>query len=310
MSLYRLHNFLKDNSHDVLDYWFKQSKMYFVRVISRINGSIYFIKVISQNIKMPEMNGESFEISKKYYIIDDYEEESPEQLSILYDVFICALPEYKYRYLLMNGYYIMQEKNICFQIQNMSNREHFGFFLYMEIEWFYENVYIVSDEINKTMYDIQEKINKLYNQFIPKYKTFCVQEYNIENIWDYYKNNVINIEKSKELYINLIKTENTTIHDIEYNNKISDSDDLTFQETVRRNYQNKILNEKLEQCIHLKEKVIEKNLYYHCTIWKILLKFLVMNSKFTKLQSELLQCITDFIDIMPKQSKNIFINEK
>lgn len=303
MSLYKLNSFLKENSHDVLDYWIHNEKIKYVRVISRKNGFIFFIKLSEYKIKVSNPN--DFEKSNFYYLEET--DNDLENLNILYDVFLCAFPEYKYKYLLFEGYYLMQEKDVCFQIKNMSNLHHFGFYLFLEIEWFYENVYIISHEIEKIILDIQSKSEKMYLGFVPNYKNFCNSNdiHKITNVWDYYQKNVITIQKAKELYLNICKSENNTIHDIDFNEKITDSDDLMFQETVRRSFQKKVLNDRLNKFIHLKNQIIQKLLFYHCIQWKIILKFLVLISKFTKLQSDFHNLVYDLESIIPKINLSI-----
>lgn len=301
MSLYRLHSFLKENSHDILDYWIHKSLIYYVRVISRKNGFLYFIKVSEHQIQIPEdENPHTLEKSNFYFLEKD--EHDHETLDTLYDVFLRAFPEYNYRYIICNGYYLLQEKDLCFQIKNMSNLDHFGFYLFVDMDWFYENIYIVNHEIEKTCLDIQHRVEKMYHGFIPNYQNFCQSSEisKINAIWDYYRQILGQISVCKELYLKIVAIENTTIHDIEFNEKISDSDDLTFNETVRRGHQKKVLSEKLDKCVHLKQKTIQKALYLHCLMWKILLKYLLLISKFTKLQSDFQMLVLDFESIIPK----------
>ena len=236
-----------------------------------------------------------------FYFLETSEKEH-ENLNVLYDVFLCAFPEYKYKYLLFDGYYLMQEKDLCYQIKNMSNIQHFGFYLFLDIEWFYENVHIINHEIEKIMLDIQLKTEKMYMGFVPNYKNFCngTDIFKISNVWDYYQKNCSTIARAKELYLNVCKSENNTIHDIDFNEKITDSDDLMFQETVRRSFQKKVLSERLNKLVHIKNQIITRLLFYHCIQWKILLKFLVLISRFTKLQSDFHNLVFDLESIIPK----------
>jgi len=309
MSLYRLHSFLKENSHDILDYWVYESYINYVRVISRKNGHIYFVKVFDHHIQVPLDNPQTLEKSDFYYL---EESECNENLETLYDVFLCGFPEYKYRYILCNGYFLMQEKDICFQIKNMSNLDHFGFYLFIDIDWLYENIYIVSHEIEKLMLDLQSKIEKMYFGFIPNYQGFCQagEITKMNSIWEYYQEILQQLQKANLLYLNIVNGENQTIHDIEFNDKINDSDDLTFQETVRRGHQKKVLAEKLDKMVHLKHKTMVKVLYLHCTQWKILLKYLLLISKFTKLQSDFQSLVYDFESLLPAKKNLLFQSEK
>jgi len=300
MSLYRLHSFLKENSHDILDYWINDSIIHYVRVVSRKNGLLYFIKVVEHQIHVPEDRPHVLEKSNFFFLEKDFGDH--DVLDTLYDVFLRAFPEYKYRYILCNGYYLLQEKDICFQIKNMSNLDHFGFYLFVDIEWFYENIYIVNHEIEKILTDIQSKIENMYMGFLPNYQNFCqtLESAKISSIWEYYKQTLQQLQNCRELYLKSVSLENSTIHDIEFNEKISNSDDLTFNETVRRGHQKKVLAEKLDQTIHLKYKTMQKALFLHCIVWKILLKYLLLISKFTKLQSDFKVLVLDFETILPK----------
>jgi hypothetical protein len=300
MSLYRLHSFLKENSHDILDYWIHDSYIYYVRVVSRKNGLLYFIKVSEHKIEVPVDKPSALEKSSFFFLELDHDDH--EILDTLYDVFLRAFPEYNYKYIICNGYYLLQEKELCFQIKNISNLDHFGFYLFVDIEWFYENIYIVNHEIEKILLDIQHKVEKMYLGFLPNYQNFCQsgEIMKMNAIWEYYQQILREMSTCKELYLKIVGTENKTIHDIEFNEKISNSDDLTFNETVRRGHQKKIFSEKLDQCVHLKHKTMQKALYLHCMVWKILLKYLLLISKFTKLQSDFQILVADFESIIPK----------
>lgn len=299
MSLYKLHSFLKENSQDIMDYWICDDLIKYVRVISRKNSTIFFVKISEYKIKSTTQF-ENLEKSNFYFLEESYKDHK--NLNILYDVFLCAFPEYKYKYLLFDGYYFMQEKDVSFHIKNMSNTQHFGFYLFVDLEWFYENIYTLNHEIEKIMIDIQIKIETMYGGFLPNYKNFCNSNdvEKILNVWNYYRKNEAVFKNAKELYLNVCKSENKTIHDIDFNEKISDSDDLMFQETVRRSHQKKILNERLNKFIHLKNQLIQKLLFYHCIQWKILLKFMILISRFTKLESQFHELVYDLESIIPK----------
>jgi hypothetical protein len=116
-----LHQFLKENSQDVLDYWIYDSRVYFARVMSCKNGNLYFIKVASQEISIPRDYEHDHLEKSNFYFMDKYHEDDLDGLLVLYDVFLRAFPEYNYKYILFQGYHIMQERDVCFQVKNMSN---------------------------------------------------------------------------------------------------------------------------------------------------------------------------------------------
>lgn len=304
MSLYRLQLFLKENSHDIVDYWILNSIIHYIRVSCRKNGHLYFVKTSHYEIRIPEAREEILE-KNKYYFLEESSGDH-ESLDHLYDTFLCAFPEHKYKYILLEGYYMMQEKNICFQIKNMSDRSNFGFFLFLELEWFYENIYVVSHEIEKLMLDILDKSERMYLGFLPHYKNFTNKEdaTAITNVWDYYGKVFTKMNTTRKLYIDCTNSENRAIHDLHYNEKITDSDDLMFQETVRRQYNKKHLNEKLDKLRHLKNKIIQTNLYYHCIVWRIILKFLLLISRFTKLSSDFHSMVFEMESLVPKSTRS------
>jgi len=302
MSLYKLHSFLRENSQDVMDYWIDDDIIRYVRIVSRKNGFIFFVKLSDYKIKFTNTI-EQLEKPNFFFIEASHKEH--ENLNHLYDVFLCAFPEHQYRYLLFDGYFMMQEKDICFHIKNMSNTNHFGFYLFIELEWFYENIYTLNHEIEKTMNNIQIKIETMYRGFLPNYCNFCNNKdiQKITNVWDYYRQNYMTYQSATRLYLDICGSENRTIHDIEFNEKISNSDDLMFQETVRRSHQKKILSDRLDRLIHLKTEVIKKLLFHHCIQWKILLKFMILISRFTKLESNFHSLVHDLELTIPKQKK-------
>lgn len=300
MSLYRLQNFLKENAHDVIDYWVQDSMVKYVRVISRKNGFIFFVRLGTLKVSMP--NHKELDLSKTNFYILEPDHEDHESLDILYDVFLCAFPEHQYKYLLFEGYYLLQEKDVCFQIKNLSDTQYFGFYLMLDIEWFYENIFIINHEIEKRYLDIQTKIEKMYLGFIPQYETFQqhTDVHKMDHVFQEYKKYMKWMEKCKELFLKVCKNENKTIHDIQYNEKIFDSDDLMFHETVKRSFQKKKLNEQLDQYLHLRKQCIDKIIFYHCILWKVLIRFLVLMTKFTKLQSEFHAMVHEIEHLLPK----------
>lgn len=306
MSLQRLHNFLKDNFHDVKDYWIENKMIKYIRVISRKNGCVYFVRLNDQHVKILE-DQEYYQKSNFYYLEKSFEEQ--ENLDYLYDIFLRAFPEYNYKYLLFNGYYLMQEKNTIYQIKNLSNTDYFGFYLFLDIEWFFENVYIVNYEIEKIMIDIQSKLEKMYLGFLPNYTNFCNNdEYNqkVDSVWNYYQSHFKDYDNTRHLYLDICILENNTINDIDFNEKISDSDDLNVKQVLYRQFQKKKLADKLDQIIHLKSKTLDKILFHYCITWKIILKFLVLISKFTKLQSDFFTMIHELENIVPRNRITYF----
>ena len=155
------------------------------------------------------------------------------------------------------------------------------------------------------MNNIQIKIETMYRGFLPNYCNFCNNKdiQKITNVWDYYRQNYTTYQSATRLYLDICGSENRTIHDIEFNEKISNSDDLMFQETVRRSHQKKILSDRLDRLIHLKTEVIKKLLFHHCIQWKILLKFMILISRFTKLESNFHSLVHDLELTIPKQKK-------
>jgi hypothetical protein len=297
---------MKENSHDVKDFYVLDKKVRFVRVISRKNGNIYFVRCNNHDIRILE-DCEYFQKSNIFYL-EKYHSEL-EDLEYLYDVFLRAFPEYHFKYILFNGYFMMQEKNLIFQIKNLSSSDYFGFYLYLDIEWFFENIYIVSHEIEKIMNDVQSKVEKMYFGFLPHYNSFCQSpDYRekVESVWEFYNEHVIQYDKCRKLYLDICGYENDRINDFDFNEKISDSDDLNMQQIIHRQYQKKKLTDKLNQTIHLKIKTLEKIIFHYCMYWKIILQFLILISKFTKLQGDFFTMINNLENIITKKKKVLY----
>jgi hypothetical protein len=102
-----------------------------------------------------------------------------------------------------------------------------------------------------------------------------------------------------ELYLKTCSSENRTVHDIDFYDTITDAEDLTLQETVRRTQMKRTLVQKLDRLALLKNKILEKVLFYHCCRWKVILRIQIMISRFTRLKKEFHGMVYELEAVVP-----------
>jgi hypothetical protein len=291
MSLLRLHSYLKQNSHDVLDYWILREKIRYVRVISRKNGYVYMIRVDQIDIEAPPQT-DVLEKSTFYFLEESHKPRpSLDGLMTVMGGAGCVI----------EGYYVCFREGEVFQIRNMSDTENLGFFLLVDMTKFYDNVYVINHEIEKKYKEILQKTRDDYADFLPAYRAFTTTEntHKVSRVWECFEKDEKLSDEVVGLYLRVCSSENRTIHDIDFYDTITEAEDLTLQETVRRTQMKRSLVHKLDRLATLKNKILEKVLFYHCARWKIILRVRVMISRFTRLKKEFHGMVYELETVVP-----------
>jgi hypothetical protein len=276
MSVYRLNTFIKENHHDVIDYWAEKSVVRYVRVISRKSGHIYMVKVAGYNISLGE-DRDPLTKTECFYLepLDD-DDSVPEDMGRLYDTFLSAFPEHRYRFVLQQSGFFMESRDQVFRACNMPSDSLYNVHLFVELEWFYDNLYIVNHEIDRNISSILVKAKKVYEGFVPMYTKFVRDPEKdvamVQSTWRYFMEQTDHFEKSRKFYVSLCAKENDISTQLAELGNIR-AEALSFQDTVRRSYSRKSLHDKMTKLRRIHIVILEKMTYHQSIQNNLLLHF-------------------------------------
>lgn len=288
MSIHRLNSFIKENDHDIVDYWIYKQHVHYVRVLSRKLGYLYMIKVEKYHISVEDQ----FEALKRnhcFYLETSSSESISKKLSKLFDVVSTGFPEYRHRFLLYESNFLMESKDCMFEIANMPTDGLLNFYFCIELEWFYENLFIVNHEMERCTTHLFSKTRKLYEGFVPMYqKLFQNSEKDlriIEKVWKSFSEHFQQYEKTRKLCLQLTHSENDWAHQLTQLNQFS-ADNLTFQETVRRTHIRKQLHQKLVKVRGMYDTISKKMIQFHSLQYNFILRYLLFIYEITSLMKQ------------------------
>jgi len=328
MSIHRLNSFIKENFHDVIDYWIERQKVRYVRVISRKTGRLFMLRVADFNIEydVSAENRDPFMKTQVLHLesvhIDDRshsrhghedgtrsvqkEDDVPATLYKLYDTFLSAFPEHRHRFVLHQSDYFIETRTTVFRIANYPSDAYYNFYLHIDLEWFYENLYIVNHEIERSMTGIEYKSTKMYTGFIPMY-TNVIRSVDkdlsiIQSTWTYYEEQINLLSRTTKFFVSICNTEYQYQNELlEMNNMRTES--LSFHDTIRRSHRRKILHEKMTKLRALHIATIEKIVYYQSIKNNILLHFLYFLSDITLLLAKFHSHFLELENLVPTREK-------
>jgi hypothetical protein len=299
MSILQVQTFLKNNHHDILDYYIENKYIKYIKIISRSTGFIFFLNVYNYNIKFEEnidMNKYNFYFIEKTYNIDDF-------IFQLYQDFTNLFPEIYSKYLFVYGCYLYFDSENVYQIKNLSNSSDLTVFLYYDIEWLYENNYTIAHEVEKLYHNIEHKLNKKYELLNENFlmntsihSTFI----SFKNRITKYRNDYYHIIK---LYLKmcLYETKFTQLIDEIEKKKISEN---SINEALDHSRKKKLYLEKLNQLQILYLKIYDKISFYHFIYWKYQLKFLLYISNSIVQCSSIKNINLEMLDLLNVSNQN------
>jgi len=306
MSIYRLNTFIKENNHDVIDYWVERSLIRYVRVVSRKTGHLYMVKVAGYNISFGEDRDPLMKTECFYLETLDANDSVPDNLGKLYDTFLSAYPEHRYRFVLHQCNYFMESRESIFRVCNMPSNGFYNVHLFVELEWFYENLYVVNHEIDRNLTSIFTKAKKVYDGFLPTYSNFVRNADKdislVQTTWAYFIEQSQLLEKSRKFFVSLCATETTHSAELNELGNIR-AEALSFQDTVRRSYTRKSLHEKLSKLRGLHVGTLEKMVYFQSLQNNLLLHFLFFLTEITVLLTKFHTHFIELENLVPSQHR-------
>jgi len=293
--LERLQRYLNDNNCEILDYYSKNGTIIFIRTININTGIISMIEIndfnISDNIYL---NGIS--LVKKMSLVENDEEDYPENIIIYYDKIRNLFPEYNNFLIIQIDNYIIKDRTNIYKILDTNSIKVQNFYWKFNLEWFYENINSVEYEIHKYDNNLKVKIISMLrtienNKFIDN-KT-------IHNVEEYYNECFKKVEKYRELYISMNKTEKkykVELFDLDKLNIISN-----FNDSLRNQHQKSIIKRKIQELFKLKEKTIKEYNLWNSNLNKIILEVIHFVTEITIIMSKLNSLIVGIEEKIPKK---------
>jgi hypothetical protein len=262
------------------------------------------VKVSSYNISLGE-DRESLKKTPIFYL-DRVEENDPvsPDLQRLYDTFLSAFPEHRDRFMVHHSNVFMDERNTIHRISNYPTEGYYNMYLFIELEWFYENLYIVTHEMDRAFTNMSFKCQKIYKGFLPMYTGFIRQAEKdiqcIQNVWSYYLEEKQTLEKCQKLFAQVCKSENQYHQELLELNHIR-TDELSFQDTVRRSHKRKLLQERLTKLRPLHASALERVVYGHSLQNHLMLRILYFMADITILFTKFHSHFLELENLIPKR---------
>jgi|UniRef100_A0A6C0IGU4 hypothetical protein len=306
MSIYRLNTFIKENHHDVLDYWVERSLIRYVRVVSRKTGHLYMVKVAGYNISFGEDRDPLMKTECFYLETVEESDGVPETLGKLYDTFLSAYPEHRYRFVLHQCHYLMESRDSVFRVCNMPSNGFYNVHLFVELEWFYENLYVVNHEVDRNLSHILHKAKKVYEGFLPMYSNFVRNSDKdvalVQTTWAYFQEQQQLLEKSRQFFVSVCASESSHSAELTELGNIR-AESLSFQDTVRRSHQRKSLHDKLSKLRGLHVGTMEKMVYFQSLQNNLLLHFLFFLADITLLLTKFHSHFIELENLVPVEHR-------
>ena len=135
---------------------------------------------------------------------------------------------------------------------------------------------------------IQAKVTGTMDQFLSQYRPFF-SDTEIDLLKALWKERESFLEKEvqwRSFYDKVCSAETRTLKDLHYKEMISQSEDFTFQETLRRSHETRVLHEKWTKYVHLRKKITTHLLFLDQQEWNVSLDGLWIIYRFSHILQE------------------------
>ena len=300
MSIHKLKIFLSDNHQDIMEYWTHKSSVKFIRCIHKETGTLCMIKVGSFDIVMDSTTRQQSRVYELHKILHESEDFS-EKLILLYDTFLKMFPQWRNNFLLQDSNFLIENRDSIYKIQNFPYDSYRTIHWMIDLEWFYENLSMLSHEMNKFHLSVNKKTIDTYKQFLQMFDSFSKtpeKDVNIiHNIWKLYTEQNNNLNKVSDLYKNVSKLETQLKR--EYIKLEETYTSFHIQDSLRKSHKKKVIRNKIQQVLEFKKVVSSKINFYWNKSYNILLEFLLFLSEMTIVLSRFHSLFTDLENLLP-----------
>lgn len=278
-SLQKLITFFKENQHEIVDYWMLDEQIKWIKIISKRSGEIYMINVFAFRLKLEKATNQ--------YLLQDCVPED--------DTIKCIfknLKNFQNRFIVIYGNEVYESDMLVYRATNLPKIKNMSLYMVIDLEWFYDNIYVVSHEIDRSYQDIVtqtqeyiQKTTKHVSSFIKEDRPIVRCITNLLTKFDKHRNS---LQQCKNLFTRICKDESETNISLY---KIDDSihpGDMTFKSAVHRQYSRKKYVDKLEKLEHLKTGSIVNMNYFFNLQWNYLLQVLIFCLRIGQLMENIL----------------------
>ena len=198
-------------------------------------------------------------------------------------------------------FFLMESKDCIYKIQNFPFDSYRTIHWMIDLEWFYENLAMLSHEMSKFHLSVNKKTVDIYKQFLHMFDSFLRTPERdiqiIQNIWKFYLEQNSNLTKVSLLYRNVAQIE--TQLKSEYIKLEETYTSFHIQDSLRKSHKKKMIRSKLHKVLDFKRNVAQKINYFWNKSYNILLEFLLFLSEMTIVLSKFHSLFTDLENILP-----------
>lgn len=259
-SLFRLNSFLKDQGHDIVDYWIHTDYVRYVRVLSIKSGQIYMINLKKYNIR-PGDEDSYHELQRTchYYLEEDTE--YPQELTKIHSYFQQLYKKRPSDLIFQFSNYVF-ENNQGFRVRNQPSSKYYQVFFIIDIEWFYENTQIISHEIKRILNGYIDPVDMLCKRLL----SICTTAFPIptDRIRWMHDGHADLLKKGKKWQEACLFYTTLSERHLQIQKKLLDlqtgmiSHHYNFHDTIKRSHQKQKLQKYIEEIMELKRQLVDK----------------------------------------------------
>lgn len=267
-SLQKLTIFLKENNHDVIDYWTFNNSIQWIKVISRRGGEIYFINVSSYEISLERSNDHLLK-NNSYVLLDNHDPQYLHYAKTFKSIFHT-------RHLVFFGNEIYDSRLKWYVAQNVPRTNTISIFTVIELDWFYDNSFVVSHEVSRTLSILDQEGSEFIHQNLLQIYSFIKDtsaiKQHMSRLVQEKKKHDNQLVKCQKLYISICKSKTDTYSELLRLEDMIQPDDMTFRSAIHRQYLRKKFNDKMDKLENIQSDTLANISLYSSLKWNSLLQ--------------------------------------
>lgn len=288
MSLQKLVTFFKENQHEIVDYWILEEQIKWIKVVSKRSGDMYMINVFA--FRLHSETTQHLPHKSNQYVLQDC---LPQD-----DTVTCMfqnLKNFHNRFLLVYGNEVYESETTVYRATNLPKINHLSLYMVIDLEWFYDNIYVVSHEVQRSYREVVLQTEEFVKKTTKNVSSFIRDEKPIHrcvsNLLNKFEKQKASLAQCKDLFTRICRDESETNIALY---KVDDSihpGDMTFKGAVHRQYSRKKLMDKMEKLEHLKVGTMVNMNYFFNLQWNYLLQVLVFCLRINQLMEKILTTV-------------------
>ena len=287
--LQKLILFLNENRHDIIDFYILEEYVKWLKIVSRRDGEIYMLNVMSFRIKVEDTRN-VLDHRQKFVL---YETEASSGAKERYKTIIGGE---SHRFVFMHGNHIGESLDTWYSAQNVPKTNNYCLYMVIDLEWFYENVYIVSSEVHQQQNLLEVRCARYIRDTITSISAFVRDErYVIKGIMvllTKYESMVKDLNEGKQIFSKISGSLQHTLSKMKQIDELH-ADDISFKSVAHRQYYRKKLLDKKEQLVRLKSAAIHHLSFYNSKKWNYLVQSVVIARQISSLIVSIHQCVEE-----------------